>query len=157
MTPPQVLSWIALTARRGAWAPILVFTLHMISVWGFDAYNHFPPIDLPFHLAGGAAIAFFLHHAVRAAATVRLTREADPATHAVLVVALAGQVAVLWECSELLLDRTFGTHAQLGIDDAMGDIFMGLAGAVCFVGAKAWRRGRRTQPASPAPVLESNE
>ena len=46
----RILSFFAL--------PTLVFLIHLITVGLSNLYVHFPHIDIPFHYAGGFAIAF---------------------------------------------------------------------------------------------------
>jgi len=55
---PQIKSTIA-APLRGAWAPVLVFGLHVFISPALNAYLLFPPLDIPMHFFGGVAIAYF--------------------------------------------------------------------------------------------------
>jgi hypothetical protein len=55
------------TLRRAAWAPILVFGLHMLSAQVLGLYDSWPPLDIPMHFFGGVAITWFFVCAYRTA------------------------------------------------------------------------------------------
>lgn len=44
---------------EAGWFPSLVFLLHCVLSLAFDAYDRAPSLDVPMHLLGGVAIAYF--------------------------------------------------------------------------------------------------
>jgi len=56
-----------------------------------------------------------------------------PITHHVLVLALTCVATVGWEFAEFLCDRFFGTHAQLGLADTLGDMLLGICGGTALL------------------------
>ena len=149
-------AWIVLTARRGAWAPSLVFFIHLVALLGFDAYEHFPPLDLPMHFFGGAAIAYFFHHATLASAASGLTRGTDAVTHWILILALTSTTTVFWEFAEFLSDHFFGSHAQLSLADTMGDMLTGFLGGLSLLLARLVFRARQPRAVPAAKSLEQS-
>jgi hypothetical protein len=58
-------------------------------------------------------------------------------------VGLVCLAAVFWEFAEWTADHTLGTHCQLGLDDTLGDIVMGLLGGSVFAVLVGFRMQRR--------------
>ncbi len=125
--------WAALTIRRAAWAPIAVFSVHAVAVLGFNAYQRFPPLDIPMHFFGGVAIAFFFHRAILTASECGLLPH-HAFNRGLLVFALTCSTTVLWEFCEFMMDYTFGTNSQLGLEDTLLDMLLGTLGGVALVG-----------------------
>jgi hypothetical protein len=146
------------TIRRVGWLPIAVFLAHEICAHVIDAYRIWPSVDIPLHLLGGFAIAYFSSGAVRVFAERGLIREPDPLVHVMLVLALACTAAVFWEFAEWTADRAIGTGSQLGLDDTMLDLLMGVLGGATFALAllvQGVQRERRGHPVG-APGREAN-
>jgi hypothetical protein len=59
--PKGVIPWAAGTLRQAAWAPIAVLVGQAVAGKGFDLYARVREFDVPVHLAGGVAIAYFFH------------------------------------------------------------------------------------------------
>jgi hypothetical protein len=85
------------------------------------------------HVLGGAVIAYFFHGASIAASRRDVIGPFHRITHIVLVFALTCTAAVFWEFGEFVVDRTFGTHAQLGLDDTLGDMLLGICGGTVLI------------------------
>lgn len=132
-TTGRIVSWAAKTARESAWAPIAIFSIHAIAAMGFDAYDRFPPLDIPMHFLGGVVIAYFFHRAALNASTGGLAAPFHPATHVALVFGLTCTAALFWEFAEFLSDRIAGTHAQLDLDDTLLDMLLGALGGATFL------------------------
>jgi hypothetical protein len=128
-----VLLWAVSTLREAAWAPTAVFLTQVVASRVFHAYIAFPPLDIPMHLLGGVAIAFFFHRGLVNAASPGLLGPIHPVTHRLLVFSLVGTTTVFWECAEFVSDRYFGTHAQLDLADTMKDMCMGILGCLLFL------------------------
>ena len=120
MTADRLYPWSLEAIRRGGLPAIALFTFHVIASRGFDAYVHFPPLDIPMHFLGGVVIAYFFHRASMAASGHGIIGPFHRVTHILLVFALTCVATVFWEFAEFLSDRFFGTHAQLGLEDTLG-------------------------------------
>jgi len=129
----QLQAWIVSTTREAAWAPLLVFGLHVLASRVFHAYALVPALDIPMHFLGGVAIAFFYHRASINASAAGLQAPLQASTHRLLVFSLTGTTTVFWEFAEFISDRYFGTHAQLGLQDTLGDMLLGIAGGLFFL------------------------
>lgn len=136
------LSWITLTLRRAAWAPLLVLGLHLVAALALGLYRLWPPTDIPMHFLGGMAIAFFFAHAYRAAEEIGLLGRPAAVLGEVTVCALVGSATVFWEFAEFLSDRYLGSHLQDGLDDTLGDMLVGLLGGAAFLAGRRFVSGR---------------
>ena len=112
---------------------INVFVIHVIASRVFDAYTYCPRLDIPMHLLGGAAIAYFFHRASILASAREILGPFHRLTHIILVFALTCTAAVFWEFAEFVTDRFFHTQAQLGLQDTLGDMFNGICGGVALL------------------------
>lgn len=143
MAPMQKLtSWALSTARQGAWAPVLVFLVHVVISFGFNAYDRVPRIDILMHYLGGVAIASFLYCAAAEATRLQLLDARDEPTRLVLVLGYVFAATVLWEFAEYLADTFFQAGAQRNLDDTMGDMLNGLLGGCTFLAVRVVVRGR---------------
>jgi len=132
-TRSPIASWILSTAREAAWAPTLVFLVHVVASLPFDLYRSLPFLDIWMHFLGGVAIAWFFRSAAFHAARVGLLGPRDPRTHAVLVIGLVGTATVAWEFAEFISDKYVGTTAQGDLADTLLDMFLGIAGGVTLL------------------------
>lgn len=117
-------------ALRGAWAPLVVFALHVALDGGLDVYTARPWLDVPMHLAGGLAIAYFLRGVVDVLEQGASHTRYAPVRARLLVVAASMAVAVLWELAEFAVDRTLDTNLQVSLSNTMKDLATGTLGAV---------------------------
>ena len=120
-------------ARRAAWAPLLVFAIHLFLSRGFDAYRERPWLDIPMHLAGGVAIAFCLCVTLRVLQEHELVERTGPRIRFILVLALTGCAALFWEFAEFTTDQLGLTRAQAGLEDTLLDMLLGLVGGFMFL------------------------
>jgi hypothetical protein len=60
--------WLTTSLRHGVWAPGLVLAFWAVAAKGFDAYIKYPNLDIPTHLFGGLASAYFLMSALSTSA-----------------------------------------------------------------------------------------
>jgi hypothetical protein len=130
---------VALVARAG-WAPLLVFLLHVFISRVINGYVLYPPLDIPMHFFGGVAMAYFLAKCFAAMPEGAIVRSLRPIAEVVFVVSLTATSSVLWEFAEFTSDAVFGTHAQLGLDDTLLDMALGIAGGLSYA-VTTWRRG----------------
>ena len=121
----------------GGWAPLAVFTAHVLLSQAFDAYALWPQTDTPMHFAGGLAIAFFVSRCFRALPreTVRSSRMV--VLELVLVGSLTATAALFWELAEFGVDQLFGSNVQVSLANTMKDLVLGMAGALTFLAARA--------------------
>ena len=129
----RIASWMAEAIRKSGYPAMALFTVHVIASRGFHAYDRFPPLDIPMHFFGGVVIAYFFHGASIAASRRGILGPFHRITHIVLVFALTCAATVFWEFSEFIVDHTFGTHAQLGLDDTLGDMLLGICGGIVLI------------------------
>ena len=129
----------------GGWAPLTVFLLHSFASRVLDAYAVWPHTDIPMHLAGGAAMAFFLSQLFRALPREVVRSSRLVVLELVLIGSLTATAAVFWEFAEFTCDRIFGTNIQVSLANTMQDMALGIVGALGFMGARArqLRAGRR--------------
>jgi hypothetical protein len=125
--------------RRALWFPLAVFLAHVILSRVLFAYAYFPRLDRPVHVLGGIAIAFSVWRGIDILVRARVLEPLQPAVRVVLVFALTCAAAVFWEFAEFVSDRTIGTHAQLGLDDTLLDMSLGILGGLAYLGWKALR------------------
>ena len=144
-------SWVPLARDcfvRGGWLPMLVLLIHSVGVRCFDAYDRWPAFDLPMHFGGGIAIAFFFLRSADVFTARRLISPLDSAVLAVLVFALTAAAAVHWEFMEWFVDARFGAGMQMGLNDTLVDMLLGVVGGLLLLAL--WMpghirtRGRKT-------------
>src|SRR4030095_11883056 len=148
MTAERFQSWTIEAIKQSGWPAIALFTFHVIASRGFHAYDHFPPLDIPMHILGGVVIAYFFHGASIAASPRSIIGPFHRVTHIVLVFALTCTATVFWEFGEFIIDHTFGTNAQLGLDDTLGDMLLGICGGVALILATQLAPRRRNESES---------
>lgn len=145
------LWWLARTLRDAAWAPMLVLAFHLIASKIFDAYSAWPDLDVPMHLIGGIASAYWFHTASLHGSACSVLGPFHRLTHCLLVIGLTCAAAMGWEFAEFLSDRYLGTRMQCGdLNDTLLDMFLGMVGGIAFLTA-AWTRGR-LKPSIPSPT-----
>ena len=125
--------WMIATLRSVGWAPLAVFTFHVVAVVAWNIYSRFPDFDIPMHFIGGVAITYFFGGSYRAARQFDLLGTPSKAMYPVTVLGLTCVAAVVWEFAEFLMDRRFGTHSQPSLEDTLLDLLMGLLGGIAFL------------------------
>jgi len=135
-----LLSWIRAAVLRAGWAPIAVFLLHVAISRGLGAYLEYPWLDQPMHGLGGVAIAHFFWVATGLAEATPILGSLPRPGRLVSSMALVGTATVVWECLEWTGDALGYTSAQVGLDDTMLDMLLGLAGGALYFGICAVRR-----------------
>lgn len=133
------LAWAITSLRRAAWAPLLVFAIHVVGLWGFDIYSRFPEFDIPMHFAGGFVIAYFFGVCYREASHRSLLGQPSAVVFPPMILGLTSLVAVVWEFAEFIADHQFGVHTQPSLADTLLDLLMGLLGGVVWI---VWNRRR---------------
>ena len=140
MAQRTVIASLVTLFRSAGWAPTLVFGIHVFISRGLNAYVLFPPLDIPMHFFGGVVIALFIWRCFAAISPAAIAPPLRPVLIALLVFSFTATATVFWEFAEFLSDRLFRTNAQVGLEDTLLDMALGLAGCLCWLGVAA-RRG----------------
>ena len=119
--------------KVGGWAPLLVFATHVFIDRVLNAYELWPPIDIPMHFSGGLAIAFFISRCFQTLPREAVQRSRLVVLDLLLVGSLTATAAVFWEFAEFSLDQVFGTNVQVSLANTMKDMAMGISGAIVFI------------------------
>ncbi len=123
----QFSSWILVTLRASAWAPLSIFGFYLVGLV-FHLYDLYPWLDVPTHLLGGVAITYLYRSAIR---NSQEFLGAIPLPIQILFAfTCTGTTVVLWEFYENILDYFLHTHMVLGLFDTLKDMFLGLFGAL---------------------------
>jgi hypothetical protein len=92
-----LLNWSENSLREAAWAPLLVFGIHVMALRVFNTYERFPYLDLAMHFFGGVGMAFFFHRASINASLLSIIRPYHAVRHRLFVFTATCTVAVSWE------------------------------------------------------------
>ena len=133
---------------RAGWLPTVVFLLHVFISRVVNGYILYPPLDIPMHFLGGVAIAFFFSRCLALVPEGAISGTPRHLAQALLVFSLTCTATVFWEFAEFLSDRLFGTSAQLGLEDTLLDMALGVAGGLAYL-ASAYQRATLGVPARP--------
>ena len=131
---------------RAGWFPTAVFLLHVFISRVVNGYILYPPLDIPMHFLGGVAIAFFFSRCLAMVPEADIAGTPRQIAQALLVFSLTGTATVFWEFAEFFSDRLFGTRAQLGLEDTLLDMALGVAGGVAYL-LSAYQRATLGVPA----------
>jgi hypothetical protein len=134
--------WVASSIRSAGWAPLSGFVVHVIAARVLGAYAAWPDLDGPMHVAGGVAIAYFFERAFASEAAVPVVGCTTAFGRGALTMLSACAATVVWEFAEWTSDRLGITEAQMGLDDTLLDMLLGLVGAAAFLAAAARMRRR---------------
>jgi hypothetical protein len=137
--PHRRADWLGYLWRRAGWFPTAVFLLHVLISRVLNGYILFPPLDIPMHFLGGVAIAFFFSRVLAMVPETIIEGAARTAAQALCVFALTCTATVFWEFAEFFSDRLFGTRAQLGLEDTLLDMALGVAGGLSFLASSHQR------------------
>ena len=133
MQRDSTTGWVIEAVRRGGWAPLGVFLAHILVSRGLGLYREVPHLDVPMHLAGGVAIAYFFARAVELEVGRVVVGALTPYGAGLLTLALTCTAAVGWELAEWTSDALGWTSAQAGNDDTMLDMLLGVVGGAALV------------------------
>ena len=127
MDKKQLVSWVSITLREAAWAPLSIIAFYAIGL-ALHLYDLFAPLDLPSHLMGGVAITYFFRSAIKN--SQRIVGDIPIPIQIIFAFTCTGTTIIFWEFYENLLDLFFGTHMVRGLEDTIVDMFLGLLGAL---------------------------
>lgn len=126
----QFRDFVLSSVKTGIAPALIVFIVHVIASKMFNAYEHYPPLDIPMHFIGGMVICFFFWCATKAPHSDIFLGKHTSISLFILLITSTGTTTVLWEFAEWINDAYFGGNSQGSIRDTMGDMFLGLAGGL---------------------------
>ncbi len=115
---------------RAFWPPALVFWIHFVMIFGFNAYAYIPYVDVPMHFLGGVSIAMTASLLYRLGLKQHVIPALPLAPRLFLITCVVTWVAVWWEFAEFFSDATLHTYMQAGVRDTMGDLLLGMLGGL---------------------------
>lgn len=136
ITKHQIIKWIICSFKKGAWAPLTVFSIHIISSVLLDMYYVFPYFDIPMHFLGGIAITYFFIECVTCAIRNDILGKPSFIAIILLVFLLTCTTTIFWEFLEWILDVSFQMDMKASLDDTLQDMLFGILGGVVIIGFK---------------------
>jgi len=141
MDRKQFIPWVVATLRDSAWAPLSVFLFYLFGL-ALHLYDRFPPLDIPVHFMGGAAITYFFRGAIRN--LQNFLGELPALVQTIFAFTCTGTTIIFWELYENAFDFLLGTHMVRGLEDTIVDMVLGLLGAlvvsVLYRGSQSYRK-----------------
>jgi len=151
----QIRPTVRAILLRFGWLPVAVLLVHAIGVSVFNAYARWPAFDIPMHFLGGVAVAFFFTGTISVLHEHKLTQPLESYFQLPLVFGLTCAATVFWEFFEWTLARAFGSALQLGLDDTLLDMLLGIVGGCVFMAGQMASRFSRS-PTERALTWTSN-
>lgn len=93
-------------------------------------YNLFQDIWMILHFLGGASISYMSILFLRFFKEERIIEIKNKFVAVFIIVSVVSLFAVFWEFYEYLADSFLGTFYQLGLEDTLLDLVMGLFGGI---------------------------
>lgn len=135
-TKKQITKWIICSLKKGAWAPITVFSIHVLSVFLLNMYTVFPSFDIPMHFLGGVAITYFYIQCITCGIKENILGRPSFLAVILLIFLLTCTTTIFWEFAEWTSDVLFKTHMQVSLNDTLLDMVLGILGGVVMIGTK---------------------
>ena len=110
--------------------PIVVLLLHIV-VLPIGIYQTYPSFDIPMHFLGGLSVAITYCLLLKFFQSEKYLGKTNKAVFFLFVISLVVFTAVLWEFFEFIITQLSSFNAQIGLEDTMLDLFMGLIGGIC--------------------------
>lgn len=112
--------------------PILLFFTHLLLL-NFKLYIIVPWLDMLMHLLGGSFIAFSFYLMLKYFEKKVLIPQLHYLFKIAFILSFVATATVLWEFGEFISDSLLKTTSQVGLEDTLLDMFLGLVGGVAFV------------------------
>jgi hypothetical protein len=125
--------WVTKTLFKAGFAPLFVFTFHILSTRVFGIYRLWPNFDDIMHFSGGVAIAYFFVHALIIGREYNIFSSFTKFTFVITAFSFTSTVAVIWEFLEWASDHYLGTYLQNSLDDTMLDMLLGMCGGLVVI------------------------
>ena len=130
--------------------PVTVLFAHLIaSRLVLNLYSVFPNLDIPFHFAGGLAIAYTSSQILAYLEKEQVIVMLPPALLLLFAFSLTAAATVFWEFAEFGADQLFKINVQISLANTMQDQFMGILGGVMWLLIYARRFGKITESRKP--------
>ncbi|MDF1729224.1 MAG: hypothetical protein P1U53_15910 [Sulfitobacter sp.] len=111
--------WFFAALRKAAWIPVAAFLLHLLHSTVLGTYGTYPHMDVPMHLLGGVAIAYFFWKSVSIPEGRPVLGPLTPFGRFLLALTALGSSTVLWEFFEWTGDFIGLSDDQAGLKDTM--------------------------------------
>ena len=109
-------------------APALIYLSSVVVVM-IGWYDRYRWLDNPYHVAGGASIAFLFWILIQTKPAWKKILETERLLSFGLLVGFTAVVAIFWEVYEMLYDIIYRTQVQGGVRDNVTDLVLGLFGS----------------------------
>jgi len=149
----RFLGWVSESVRAAGWAPLSVFAFHVALMYA-GAYGAVPSVDVPMHLGGGVAIAYFFARSLALAPD--LVGRPSRFALGVMVVGATCAAAIGWEVAEWAWARRVSGGVAHTYHDTLLDLVLGAVGGTFYAVAAYRRAPAAAWNAEPVPV-ESDE
>lgn len=133
VTVQQLKRWIINSIKSGAWAPIIVFSIHLIATFAINIYDFYPSFDIPMHFLGGMSITFFFMESVICAKDLGILGSPSITVLILIIILLTCTTTIFWEFGEWVLDKVFFMHTQVSLDDTLLDMLLGILGGITMI------------------------
>jgi len=124
----KIYKWISQSLMKAGWAPILIFSIHMIAIYPLNIYSFFSDFDIIMHFLGGMSMSYFFIYLLRYADQERLLGQPSFFVLVSLVFLLTTTTTVFWEFAEWLSDIFLHTYTQSSLGDTLLDMALGILG-----------------------------
>lgn len=112
--------------------PIIVLIIHLF-IAPIGLYEKYVWLDVPMHFLGGTSIALATMILGKTMLKNKVLGKTNLFVLFVFVVSVVSLVAVFWEFFEFSIDILSNSKLQIGLEDTLGDLFMGiLGGSISF-------------------------
>lgn len=108
--------------------PAIVYFLNMFLDFGLKLYDVFPLLNAPMHFVGGLSVGYMCILFLRFFEEEKIMEIKNKFVFVLIVVALVGLIAVLWEFYEYAMVYVFGVNWVMTYGDTLLDLGMGIFG-----------------------------
>jgi len=112
--------------------PFGLFCFHLVLSF-FHICQRYHWTDIPMHFLGGAFITYSFFLTLRYFQKIGHLPELNLVFRSIFLLSLAATATVFWEFGEFALDYLFHIHTQVGLEDTMLDMFLGVLGGAVFI------------------------
>ena len=126
------LEWIKCSLLKGGWAPVLVFGINML-VYFLGLYQKYLHADVPVHFLGGIAITFFYYKSISCALQKKILGSPSSLLIRFFLFTLICFTVVFWEFLEWIMEALFQLKLQVGLEDTLFDMLLGILGGTFII------------------------
>ena len=129
----QFKDWVICSFKHGAWAPVIIFSIHIIAIFVFHVYDYFLSFDIPMHFIGGMAITYFFIESVICAMNTQIIGRPSIIGLILIIFLLTCTTTIFWEFAEWIMDKVFLIHVQVSLEDTLLDMLLGILGGIVMI------------------------